>query len=297
MQKDTSNKLPDASQQEPDDLIALAQAHNLTQMGLRPPLLTYVKQTWQKRDFMSSMAVFRMRGQMEENRLGFLWFIIRPILDSLIYGAIFGVLQGNSRPPDYVAYVVTGVFLFNFFTASFADGGQSIIGSRVLVQTLAFPRATLPLSRVLQDLYSMLPSIALLPFILMLRGHYPSFQWLLLIPLIVLLTLFCSGAAMLAARVTVHLRDLSQLIPVISRLLFYTSGVLFDVNKIFTGHPLVVTLYNFHPLYQVLRIARGVMMGTDYPLHYWIDFSAWSVAVFILGLIYFWAAEERYGSE
>jgi teichoic acid transport system permease protein len=40
------------------------------------------------------------------------------------------------------------------------------------------------------------------------------------------------------ARLTVHLRDVSQLVPVISRLLFYTSGVLFDVNRIFEQYPL-----------------------------------------------------------
>ena len=266
-------------------------------MGLRPSILAYVRQAWQKRDFISSMAVYRLRAQVEENRLGILWFVIRPILDAAIYGAIFGVLQGSARPPDFVAYVVTGVFLFNFFTTSFWDGSQSIVSSRILVQTLAFPRMTLPLSRVLQDLYGMLPSIALLPFILMILGHKPSVQWLLIIPLIGLFSLFCSGMALIAARVTVHLRDLSQLIPFISRILFYTSGVLFDVGRIFQDHPKVITLYDFHPLYQVLCVARGVMMGTEYPMHYWLFFSVWSIVIFILGLWYFWAAEEQYGRE
>jgi len=238
-----------------------------------------------------------MRAEMEENRLGFLWYVIKPILDAVIYGSIFGILQGNSKPPDYVAYVVTGTFLFNFFTTSFQDGSASIVGSRTLVQTLAFPRVTLPLSRVLQNLFEMLPSMALLPIILIIFGHMPSLQWLLIIPVLLLLCLFNAGMALIAARVTVHLRDLAQLIPFVSRILFYTSGVLFDVNKIFVQHPKVITVYNFHPLYQVLCIARGLMMGTDYPMHYWIDFSAWSVGIFVLGFWFFWAAEDRYGRD
>ena len=246
---------------------------------------------------MSSMAMYRLRAQVEENRLGVLWFVIRPILDASIYGAIFGVLQGTSRPPGYAAYVVTGVFLFNYFTNSFSDGSQSVIGSRILVQTLSFPRVTLPLSRVLQDFYATLPPLAVLPFILMLFGYYPRIQWLLIIPLLALFSLFNSGMAFIAARVTVHLQDLSQLIPVISRLLFYTSGVLFNVDAIFAGHNRIIMLYNFHPLYQVIRIARGIMLGLDYPAHYWLDFSIASVVVCILGLIFFWAAEERYGRE
>jgi len=103
--------------------------------------------------------------------------------------------------------------------------------------------------------------------------------------------------AMFAARVTMHFRDMSQMIPVIARLLFYSSGVLFDVSRIFDRYPAVITAYNFHPLYQVLRIARGLMMGLEYPTHYWLDFSLWAVAAFVLGTLYFWAAEERYGSQ
>jgi len=293
MQEDMTSPAPMTRKQ----LAALAKTHGLSRMGMRPSIVEYIQQTWKQRDFMSSMAMYRLRAQVEENRLGWAWFVIRPILDASIYGAIFGVLQGTSRPPGYAAYVVTGVFLFNFFTSSFSDGSQSVIGSRILVQTLAFPRVTLPLSRVLQDFYATLPPLAVLPFILMLFHYGPRLQWLLLIPLLALLALFNAGMAFFAARITVHLRDLAQLIPVISRLLFYTSGVLFNVDAIFAGHQRIITLYNFHPLYQVIKIARGIMLGLDYPMHYWIDFAISSVVVCILGLLFFWSAEERYGTE
>ena len=246
---------------------------------------------------MMTMASYRMRSTVEENRLGFVWFVLRPSLDALIYGVVFGILQGASRPPNYVAYVVTGVFLFSFFKQSFTDGAQSIVSSRTLVQSLAFPRVTLPLSRVVEDLLGVLPAMAILPFILLIVHQPPRVSWLLMIPLLLIYFLFNAGMAMIAARLTVHMRDLNQMVPVISRVLFYSSGVLFNVNTIFKHHPKVITLYDYHPLYQVLSIARGLMLGNPYPLHYWLYFTAFSVVAFVGGLVFFWRAEELYGRQ
>ena len=129
-------------------------------------------------------------------------------------------------------------------------------------------------------------------------GHLPSVEWLLMVPLLFLFTLFNTGVALIAARLTVHVRDLTQLLPFISRILFYTSGVLFNVNGVLAGNPTLLRLYDFHPLYQVLEMARAALMGGHtYDPMYWVYFSAWAVVTFVVGLLFFWVAEERYGRD
>ena len=280
------------------DLAELAQANGLRRVGARPPLGKYLAETWRRRDFIYTMAKFRLRASLESGRLGVVWLLVRPCLDAAIYGAIFGVLQGPSIGPDYVARVTIGVFLFQFFTKSLSDGSKSITGNRALVQSLAFPRLTLPLAKVVEQGLSTLPSIALLVVVILpVQGHLPSVTWLLIIPLFVLYTLFNAGIAMIAARLTVHMRDLTQLLPFISRILFYTSGVLFNVETIFKSHPWVVRVYDFHPLYQVLQLARGALMGIECNLMYWVYFGTWSIVLSVGGLAFFWVAEERYGRD
>ena len=138
----------------------------------------------------------------------------------------------------------------------------------------------------MEQFLSLLPSIGLLLVILPFLGHWPTWSWLLMLPLLALYTLFNAGIAMIAARLTVHVRDLTQVLPFISRILFYTSGVLFDVNRIFESHPAVIRLYDFYPLYQVLEMARGVLMGGEqYNPLYWLYFSIWAVVTFCGGLL------------
>lgn len=280
-------------------LAEYAAQSGLHRVGARPPFRAYLKQAWERRDFIYEMAQSRLRAQVEENRLGVGWLLLQPVFNALIYGTIFGVLQKDvGRPVDYAAHVVIGVFLFGFFSASFTRGAKSITGNQSLVQSLAFPRLTLPMAEVIQQFLALLPSMGLLVVILPFLGHWPSLHWLLIIPLLALFTLFNAGIAMIAARLTVHIRDLTQLLPFISRLLFYTSGVLFNVGRVFDAYPWAVRLFDFHPIYQVLQLARGLFMGEELTnSHYWWYFSIWAVLTFVVGLVFFWAAEERYGRD
>lgn len=270
----------------------------LHRVGARQPLGRYLREVWSRREFVLTMARYRMRAGLETNRLGMAWVVLRPLLNALIYGLIFGLLQGNSRPDGYAVYVVVGVFLFEFFTGCFNDGSKSITKNRSLVQSLAFPRMTLPLAVVVEQLLKFLITMVVLVPLLLAFGKYPTWGWLYMIPLVLLFTLLNTGVALITARLTVHVSDLSQLLPFVSRLLFYTSGVLFAVDRVLAAFHWAVVAYDYHPLYQVLQIARYHLLGQEpYPAHYWLSLSLISLSVLVFGILFFWAAEERYGRE
>lgn len=273
-----------------------AQRHGLHRVGARPPLRQYLQDTWERRDFAITMAKYKIAARDEANRLGILWVVLRPSLNALIYGLIFGLIQGNNRPADYPAYVVIGVFLFDFFSSSMTNGAKAITGNRALVQSLSFPRMTLPLAVVIEQFLSLLPMLGVMALLLIALGQWPTWAWLAMIPLLALFFLFNTGIALICARLTVHLRDLTQLLPFVSRILFYTSGVLFAIDRILKQFPWAVRAFDFHPIHEVLMIARGVLMDdhTHNPV-YWVYFTIWAVGVFVVGILFFWAAEERYG--
>ena len=193
-------------------------------------------------------------------------------------------------------YVVIGVFLFEYFSTSMNNGAKSITGNGALVQSLAFPRITLPLSTVIQQLMTLVPMLGVMVVYILILGAPIRAEWLLMIPLVAIFTVFNLGVALIGARLTVHIRDLTQLLPLVTRILFYTSGVLFAIDRILAPYPWAVALFDFHPLHEVLSIARGLLMpGVEFNPIYWLYFSVWALVVFVAGVLFFWAAEERYG--
>lgn len=271
-------------------------APGLHRVGARPPLLSYLHETWQRRDFAFTLAKSRLQSANEENRLGVLWIGLRPIINAIVYGSIFGLLQAGSRPPNYTSFVIIGVFMFEFFGSAMTNGARSITGNRSLVQSLAFPRITLPIAAVIEQFLTLLVTMVIMLVLVTIFGSPPTARWLLLVPLIALYTLFNTGVALICARLTVMVTDLTQLLPFVSRMLMYTSGVLFQPERVLGKHPTALALFQYNPIHELLVIARGLLLpSSHYDPIFWWYLTVWAVSLLLIGVLVFWVAEEKYG--
>ncbi len=121
---------------------------------------------------------------------------------------------------------------------------------------------------------------------------------LLIVPLVAIFFAFNTGLALITARLTVHFQDLNQLLPFVTRLIFYTTGIFFSFDKRFEKHPTLLRIMDFQPIHEFLSLGRGIMLqGPDYAVkpEYWLYVAIWSLAILAFGIVFFWSAEERYG--
>lgn len=273
-----------------------AEKYGLHRVGARPSLANYLKQTWQRREFIYELAKARVQNQNQKNRLGMIWIVLKPTFNALMYGFVFGILQGGARGVDFPVFVVIGVFLFEFFTSSMNGGAKSITGNTALVQSLAFPRLSLPVAQVTQNVLTLMPMVVVMFIYAVILGTSPKWTWFGIIPILLLYTVFNLGIALICARITVHVRDFTQILPLVGRVLFYTSGVLFSAERLLGQWPWMITVFDMHPIYQTLQLARGLIMDSaPYDPFAWVVLSVWAVVTLVFGLVYFWQAEERYG--
>lgn len=274
-----------------------APAPGLYEVGRRPPFGPYLLEAWRRRSFALTLAGYRLIGSLLQNRLGILWIVLKPVLTAAIYGTIFGfILSHSARPADFVPYVLTGVFVFEFFTGCFGGGSRSITGNARLVQSLGFPRILLPFSVVVEQAMRMIPTTLLLAILLLVFGVPISWSWLLVIPILALMGVFNFGVALIVARMSVWTRDVQQFIPTINRVLFYASSVFFQVDLVFADNPVLLTIAHSIPTYDFIALVRGVML-VDHPTPMLAAILApiWALLAIVVGVVYFWKAEARYG--
>uniref|UniRef100_UPI003FA6F6D7 ABC transporter permease n=1 Tax=Streptomyces sp. CA2R106 TaxID=3120153 RepID=UPI003FA6F6D7 len=89
----------------------------------------------------------RTAAQYTQARLGQLWQVMTPLLNAAVYYLIFGILIGTHRGVDnFIAFLVTGVFIFTFTQSSVLSGVKSISGNLGLIRALHFPRASMPIA-------------------------------------------------------------------------------------------------------------------------------------------------------
>ncbi len=292
---------------------ALAEQWGLRHLGGRPSLLSYVWQLWQRRHFAFELARSRFRAENEADRLGVAWIVLRPLINAAVYGSVFGfILVSDSRPADFLPYLVSGVFVFQFFAGCLADGSRSIIANMGLVTTLHFPRAVLPIAVVIQQLLGLFWMILALCLIVLANGDPLQVGWLQVIPAVLLFSLFNLGVAFVAARVTIHLRDVAQLIPFVTRMFFYLSGIFTSMQSLLHAHQLGLQIAEANPIYVYVTLVRVGLLGwhnvfaePKHPGHYfhydptqtWGYAIAWAIGMLLVGFVFFWSAEDKYGRE
>lgn len=278
------------------DLKALAASHGLRPIGTRPKISSYLKSFWARRSFAFALAQFSLLASTARSRLGIAWLVLVPTLQVALYGAIFGLILGDNRPDNFLPFLIIGVVLFQFISGSFVEGTKSITSNASIVRSLDFPRILLPFSTTFSQFGKFLGILPLALIALVLFGEAPNVLWLGILPVIVLALIFAFGLAMLAARLTTDFSDLSQLIPFLNRLLFYSSGVFFSIEKLTNAYSWLGFLSWANPISVYLELARAsVVSGYSAGVFEWSVGIAWAVVMLSTGFIFFWLAEEKYG--
>jgi teichoic acid transport system permease protein len=134
----------EAATEQPDEsLAALAAEYGLRPSAQRPSIGTYLSELWRRWSFIMGFATARNVAMYTEAKLGQLWPVLAPLLNAGVYFLIFGlIIKGVSRGvPDYLPFLVTGVFVFSFTQRTFISTSKVITDSLPLIRALKFPRA------------------------------------------------------------------------------------------------------------------------------------------------------------
>ena len=279
----------------------LARKHGLGAAGRLPSLLEYSQQLWAYRHFIWEFAGAKVSAALGTTRLGMIWQVLTPLLNAGVYYVIFGVLLNTKHGvTNFVPYLCIGVFIFGYTQTVVQAGILSVSGNLGLIRALHFPRASLPLSITLVEARNMIASMTVLMAIVLIFGEPITIEWLLLVPALILQTIFNAGFAMLVARLGSRLHDLRQLIPFIMRVWMYGSAVLYPVTQ-FTEHlhgwKLNLVLAN--PMLVYIELMRHALMenvtlaGT--PMRLWTEAIIWAAVMGVGGYAYFWRGEKGYG--
>ncbi|MGW6508478.1 ABC transporter permease [Streptomyces niveus] len=287
----------------PLDLRAFAARHGLTESGARPSLPAYLRGLHSRRHFVTAFATARLTSQYSQAKLGQLWQIMTPLLNATVYYFIFGVLLNTKDGvPDFVPFLVTGVFIWSFTAGTITAGTRAVSGNIGLVRALHFPRASLPLALALQQVQQLLFSLGALAMILLVFDQYPSPAWLLAVPALALQTLFNTGLAMIFARLTAATPDIAQLMPFLLRTWMYASGVMWSLDSVFKNEnvpELVRLALECNPAAVYIDLMRFALIDSftagQLPPHVWLVATGWAVLVGVGGFLFFWQSEEKYG--
>lgn len=272
----------------------------LTRIGVRPPLGEYIQQLWQRRHFIWYDSRHRASTQNSRMHLGNVWLFLRPLIDAAFYFVIFGlVLKIGKGVENFPAFLIIGILLFRSTATSITSGTGLLRSNKAMIKAFTFPRASIPISAVLQATMTAVFTMVVMCFAIMAIPPFalPQITWLLVIPIFLIQAVLNLGLMLITARIGFHVPDMANVLALVSRFLMYGSGVMFPIGN-FVGEGTALDIVTLNPLYQIIDMMRTVLLDGQVP-----DLRAWTISIvaaagiLVIGFIYFWRAEESYGRE
>ena len=261
-------------------------------------LAPYLQELRSRGSYLWYVSSNELRSRQVTSVLGNLWHLLNPALSIAVYYVIFGLLLKTTRGVDnFILFLTVGLFLFQYTQKATIDGAKSVVNNASLIKAIRFPRALLPITSTVTETLASLSTFVVAYAIALITGEPVTWRWLMLPGVIALMFVFNLGAAMIAARLTTHFHDTTQILPFVFRLLLYASGVIFSVDAYTEDNPAVRALFVLNPMYCFISLGRWCLMAGNLEVSLLLSATIWAAAILIVGFFWFRAAEERYARD
>ena len=272
-----------------------ARAAGLREMSRRPPLGAYLRMLWARREFALLVPLGEMRQRNMDTLLGGSWHVLNPLFQAAIYYLLFGVLlQQRAGVENYPAWLIIGLFLFGLTQKSVQSSARIIVTKAGMLRSLNFPAGILPISVNLSEMLAFIPAAGVMLLVVVATGESPALVWVLLVPLVLLQLGMNLGLSLIVARLTVHFRDLDNLLNHLLRMWMYFSGVLFPIDLAPEGW--IREALRVNPPHTFLETARGLLLDGTLDVRSATFAAGWAVAALVVGVLFFHRYEGRYSN-
>jgi ABC-type polysaccharide/polyol phosphate export permease len=193
-------------------------------------LLANLAQLIRYRGLIVSLVGRELKARYRGSVLGFVWSFINPLLLLSIYTFVFTVILPNRNEiaQPYALFMFCGILPWNWFASSLLEASGSLVSGGNLIKKVLFPAEILPIVNVLANMVHFFLGLTILVVFIVAYRHWPDPAGLLWFPVAVLIQLvFTAALAMFFAALTVHFRDIRDLLSNLLMFWFFATPIIY----------------------------------------------------------------------
>ena len=257
-----------------------------------------LRELWQYRDLIMLFVKRDFVSKFKQTILGPLWFIIQPLLTTIMFTIIFGNIAGiptNGIPK--MLFYMSGIVGWTYFSTCLNETSQTFIKNASIFGKVYFPRLALPISVVISNLVSfVIQFVFLLCFLVffMVRGSDVSPNLLVLwIPfLVILMAGLGLGFGIIISSLTTKYRDLTHLVTFGVTLWMYATPIIYPLSEIPQKYRLLVLA---NPMTPVVETFRTALLGVGQINYLHLLYSlCFTIVLLAIGIVIFNKVEKTF---
>lgn len=199
-------------------------------------MLADLVRLFRRRSLIRMLVVRELKARYRGSVLGFLWSFLNPLLLLLVYSFVFTTVidRGDLAGLEpYAVFLFCGLLPWTWFSSSLNESAATLIVNANLIKKVVFPVETLPVATVLSNLCHFLFGLPILFGFLAYHEIPLRPADLIWFPAVVAVQLCLTlGLSMFLAALTVHFRDVKDLLANGLTLWFFASPILYEMSAV-----------------------------------------------------------------
>lgn len=223
------------------------------------------REIWHYRDLLFMLVKRDFITFYKQTILGPLWFIVQPLLTTLIFVILFGnIAKLSTDGIPQLAFYLAGITIWNYFAESLTKTSSVFTANASIFGKVYFPRLIMPLSIVASSLLKfavqfVLFILVVLYYTFVAQSIQPNL-WILFTPvLIILMALFALGVGMIFSSLTTKYKDLTFLLAFGIQLFMYITPVVYPSSALPEKFQILAKI---NPLSSIFECFRYAYLGT-----------------------------------
>ncbi|WP_319581956.1 ABC transporter permease [uncultured Pseudodesulfovibrio sp.] len=231
-------------------------------------------------DLAKLYVIANLKVEVSSYYLNYVWWILEPLFMMATLYCVFEIMlhQGTG---NFVGFLFVGIVFWNWFARCIGNSKDSIYNARGLIQQVWIPKTFFPFVVVCQDSVKNLIVTSLLLVFLYFYPTPVSISWICLPILMIIQFVFILATSYFFSAITPFVPDLRFIIGTFTELLFFASGIFYDLDTmVLPQHRPIVYL---NPMAGLLKNYRTVLLEGQWPDWAYLGYVFIGSVVFLLG--------------
>lgn len=221
-------------------------------------LFKNLKNLYKYRVLIQNLVSRELKARYRGTILGFFWSFFNPLLLMTVYTIVFGfiirprVSEFQENPLLYALFLFCGVLPWTWFSSSALESANVLIIQGNLIKKILFPVEILPIVVVTSNFVHFLFGLPIL-FLFALLMLKKFTIYILFLPLVILVQfVFSLGFALIVSALTVHFRDVRDILSNMLTLWFFASPIIYSVTSI-QSHKWLRLMLDINPMTHIMQ--------------------------------------------
>jgi len=246
------------------------------------PLRSLAGAMWRSRDLCVMLARKDFFVRYRRASLGVFWAVALPALQAVVLAVVLSRIV-NISVEHYPVFIFSGIVGWTYFSTTLAAGATSIVDNSELSSRIYFPRALLPLSVCLSNVFALAVGVTILLLVAPLSGLGLGWHTFYLIPASMLIFAVAVGLTLVSSAVHVYFRDAKYIVQAALLVWFYLTPIFYPLGQL---DGLVRLAVELNPITGAVEMFHaGVIAGYSPALLSTVATLAWTGALIGLAAV------------